>query len=357
MNLGNKIRELRRSKNLTQEQLAVSLNISAQAVSKWEMGASFPDMTMIPILAGFFKVSLDELFDFDVNNVDKEIEEIRLEYNKYFWSNFEKAEKILLDGLKTYPASIQLKTELFELYTYNINRGNEIINKAFELGGQIIQISQDVFCTCRTKANLIRIYSFLERERGQDHYEDIKKIIESLPYMYPYMLQDRMRLSADYIKGEDGMREAKELKYIEWQEFFIACNTVAHRYFEMQDYENALSSFIESVDVIERFMYTDKQGYDAYPIGGTHANHAITVLDIATCMFRLNKTDEIDGLIEKAKQIYFHTYDHIELQDYNKTMSQMVEYFTNEYNNRQLNEYKTLDLRDIVNRINEQARK
>ena len=100
MNLGNKIRELRRRSNLTQEQLAASLNISAQAVSKWEMGASYPDMTMIPIIAAFFKISLDELFDFDVKNIDEEIEKIRLEYNKYFWGNFEKAEKILLDGLK-----------------------------------------------------------------------------------------------------------------------------------------------------------------------------------------------------------------------------------------------------------------
>ena len=40
MNLGNKIRDLRRARNLTQEQLAASLNISAQAVSKWEMWAS-----------------------------------------------------------------------------------------------------------------------------------------------------------------------------------------------------------------------------------------------------------------------------------------------------------------------------
>ena len=141
MNLGNKIRELRRANNLTQEQLAASLNISAQAISKWEMGASYPDMTMIPTLAAFFKVTLDELFDFDVKNVDKEIEDIRLEYGKYFWSNFEKAEQILLDGLKLYPASIQLKTELFELYAYNIDRGDDIVNKAFELGSHIISIS------------------------------------------------------------------------------------------------------------------------------------------------------------------------------------------------------------------------
>lgn len=351
MNLGNKIRELRRAKNLTQEQLAASLNISAQAVSKWEMGASYPDMTMIPTLAALFEVSLDELFDFDVRNIDKEIEGIRLEYNKYFWSNFEKAEQILLDGLKLYPASIQLKTELFELYTYNVDRGDELINKAFELGSHIISTSQDVFCTCRTKANMIHIYRILEIEKGQDHYEEIEKIIETLPYMYPYMIQDKMRLSASYIKGEKGMQEAKSLKDIEWQEFFIACDQVGHRYFDMGDYENAMIHFQESVDVIERFMYLDKQGFDAYPIGGTHANHAITLLDIATCMFRLGKTEGIDVLIEKSKHIYFDTYNHIELRDYNKTMREMVEYFTKQYHEKKLNEYKPLDLGEIEKRI------
>jgi len=354
MNLGNKIRELRRAANLTQEQLAVSLNISAQAVSKWEMGASYPDMTMIPVLAAFFKVSLDELFDFDVNNVEKEIEDIRLEYNKYFWSSFEKAEQILTDGLKLYPASIKLKTELHELYAYNVDRGDEIVNKAFELGSQIISTSQDIFCTCRAKANMIHIYKYLEREKGEEHYGDIKKIIETLPYMYPYMLQDRMRLSASLIKGEEGMKEAKELKNIEWQEFFIACDTVGHRYYEMGDWENALISFREHSDVIERFMYPDKQGYDAYPIGGTHANHAIGTLDIAACLYRLGRNEEIDSLIEKAKHIYFDAYNNIELRDYNKTMNEMVDYFTKEYNKR-LADYKPLDLSEVELRIKEKG--
>ena len=351
MNLGNKIRELRRANNLTQEQLAATLNISPQAVSKWEMSASYPDMTMIPTLAAFFKVSLDELFDFDVRNVDKEIEDIRLESNRYFWSNFEKAEQILLDGLKQYPASIQLKTELFELYTYNLDRGDELINKAFELGSHIISVSQDVFCTCRTKANLIMIYRLLEIKKGEDHYEDIVKIIDTLPYMYPYMIQDKMRLSASYIKGEEGMKEAKDLKNIEWQEFFIACAQIGHRYFETEDYENAMIHFRESVDVIERFMYPDKEGFDAYPIGGSHANHAITLLDIAACMFRLGKTEGIDELIEKSKRIYFDAYEHIQPGDYNKEMTKMLEYFTEQYNKKKLHEYKTLDLSEIEGRI------
>jgi len=351
MNLGNKIRELRRAANLTQEQLAASLSITPQAVSKWEMGASYPDMTMIPTLAAFFKVSLDELFDFDVKNVDKEIEEIRLESNNYFWNNFEKAEQILLDGLKRYPASVQLKTELFELYAYNVDRGDELINKAFELGSHIVSVSQDVFCTCRTKANIIHIYKYLENEKGEDHYEDIKSIIETLPYMYPYMIQDRMRLAASHIKGEEGMKEATDLKYIEWQEFFIACEMVGRRYFGDGDYENAMTSYRESVDVIERFMYPDKSGSDAYPIDGTHSNHSITLLSIAACMHRLGRTDGIDELVERAKHIYFDAYDGIELWDYNKTMSEMLEYFAGQYDKLKLNEYKPLDLGEVKAKI------
>lgn len=355
MNLGNKIRELRRARNLTQEQLALSLNISPQAVSKWEMGASYPDMTIIPTLASLFKVSLDELFDFDVKNIDKEIEDIRLEYNKYFWSNFEKAEQILLDGLKLYPASIQLKTELFELYTYNADRGDEVLNKAFELGSHIISVSQDIFCTCRTKANMIMIYHWLDRERGQDHYDEIVKIIETLPYMYPYMLQDKMRLSASYLKGEEGMKEAKSLLNIEWQEFFIACAQVGHRYFELEDYENAMIHFRESVDAIELLMIPGKKGYDAYPIGGTHANHAMTLLDIAACLHRLERCDGIDELVEKSKHIYFDTYDEIELWDYDKTMGEMLAYFRKEYTRKKLGEYKPLDLGEIEEKIRQKS--
>ena len=100
-------------------------------------------------------------------------------------------------------------------------------------------------------------------------------------------------------------------------------------------------------------MYADKQGFDAYPIGGTQANHAITLLDIATCMFRLGKTDGIDELIEKSKHIYFDTYNHTELRDYNKTMREMVEYFTKQYNQKKLNEYTPLDLTEIKKRTTE----
>ena len=62
INLGSKIRFLRKNKGITQEQLACVLNMSPQAVSKWEMGASYPDVAILPVIAAYFKISLDELF-------------------------------------------------------------------------------------------------------------------------------------------------------------------------------------------------------------------------------------------------------------------------------------------------------
>lgn len=59
--LGNKISENRKLKNMTQEDLAVHLNVSSQAVSKWENDLSIPDLPLLIEMADLFQVSLDEL--------------------------------------------------------------------------------------------------------------------------------------------------------------------------------------------------------------------------------------------------------------------------------------------------------
>ncbi|MBO4832008.1 MAG: helix-turn-helix domain-containing protein [Oscillospiraceae bacterium] len=63
MELGKKIKQLRFKAGLTQEQLAEKLRIGAQSVSKWENAVAMPDITMLPLLAEVFGVSIDDLFD------------------------------------------------------------------------------------------------------------------------------------------------------------------------------------------------------------------------------------------------------------------------------------------------------
>ena len=57
----DKIKELRRDRNISQQQLANDLKVSKQAVSKWEKGYSLPDIASIEIIATYFGVTTDYL--------------------------------------------------------------------------------------------------------------------------------------------------------------------------------------------------------------------------------------------------------------------------------------------------------
>ena len=62
MEFNEKLQELRKSKGLTQEELAQAIYVSRTAVSKWESAQCYPDISLIPQLAEIFKISIDELF-------------------------------------------------------------------------------------------------------------------------------------------------------------------------------------------------------------------------------------------------------------------------------------------------------
>lgn len=65
MNIGKKIKELRILRHFTQEELALKLNVTPQAVSRWECEASLPDISMIPLLSKVLFVTADELLECD----------------------------------------------------------------------------------------------------------------------------------------------------------------------------------------------------------------------------------------------------------------------------------------------------
>ena len=65
MKIGDKIRQMRIKAGFTQEQLASKLGVSAQSVSKWECGISYPDLSMIGPLTRLLHVSADELLGLD----------------------------------------------------------------------------------------------------------------------------------------------------------------------------------------------------------------------------------------------------------------------------------------------------
>ena len=82
-NIGAKIAELRRAKNMKQDELAEMLGVTPQAVSKWENGASSPDISLLPKIAKIFGTTIDSLFGED-NTPKPDVQVVPPEKRKSF---------------------------------------------------------------------------------------------------------------------------------------------------------------------------------------------------------------------------------------------------------------------------------
>ena len=71
LDLGQKIRELRRRDGRTQEAFAEVIGVTSQAVSRWEANGGYPDMELIPAIANYFNISIDELFGYSKDRQEK----------------------------------------------------------------------------------------------------------------------------------------------------------------------------------------------------------------------------------------------------------------------------------------------
>ena len=65
LQLGEKIKFLRQKAGNTQLDLANAIGVTGQAVSRWELNAAYPDMELIPSIANYFGVTIDELFGYE----------------------------------------------------------------------------------------------------------------------------------------------------------------------------------------------------------------------------------------------------------------------------------------------------
>ncbi len=75
MDFGEQIKSIRKKENLTQEQFAMKLNVSRQAVSNWENNKNLPDIGMLILMSNVFQISLDQLIKGDnhMNNMTEKV--------------------------------------------------------------------------------------------------------------------------------------------------------------------------------------------------------------------------------------------------------------------------------------------
>lgn len=83
MKFGENLRDLRKSKKMSQEQLAEKVGVSRQSVSKWETGESYPEMSNILILCDIFHCKINSLVQEDFADIDSLGEEIKMNVVKF----------------------------------------------------------------------------------------------------------------------------------------------------------------------------------------------------------------------------------------------------------------------------------
>jgi len=162
MNIGNNIYILRKEKKLTQTQLAEKLCVSEQAISKWENGQCAPDISLFPLLADIFGVSIDLLFGYHKKSYTDEVEEIMKSADDT--KNTYKEIEIICEGLKRFPNSPELKIYLsFSLsMLYRISEDEaekkDAVNRAVKLCHEVIDNCGDTEQVDSALNMLRRIY-------------------------------------------------------------------------------------------------------------------------------------------------------------------------------------------------------
>ena len=116
MDIGKIIKALRKEKRVSQEETARVLGVSAQAISKWETGASLPDIALLPAIAAYFGVSIDELFQLPNETQFERIENMFLREYRIPRESFEQAAAFLQGVLADDPQNARACEDLAYLY-------------------------------------------------------------------------------------------------------------------------------------------------------------------------------------------------------------------------------------------------
>jgi len=236
--LGEKIKSLRKQKNISQEVFANYLGVSFQAVSKWENGNTMPDVTMIPAIASFFGVSTDELFDFNLFEMEKQVEAICHESWKYREDDPAKSERILREGLQRFPGNDIILNNL--LYTLDYQtRADEVIT----LCKTLIESTKDD----SVKYDACRILALCYKENGQNDL--IKPTLEVIPEIY----FSKLELMASLLDGEDSYEAAQKQKNLSAEDLINMLIVTGKCLKENGEFEKANSQFRIALKVMDAF--------------------------------------------------------------------------------------------------------
>ena len=199
--IGSNLKRLRKSKDITQEELAEFLGVSFQSVSKWERGDCYPDIAILPGIANFFGVTIDELMGMNDIRCQTHLSDIyrqahELEANK----KYNEAVSVLRKAIKLFPSHYGLLSELaIALSSEEIRAalGKSALEEALSLSERVLDNCTNEKIRSTTRANLCFIYHHMgDHEKAVAYARKLPHIWESREMILPELLAEQERTDA-----------------------------------------------------------------------------------------------------------------------------------------------------------------
>lgn len=167
---GHNLKELRRTKGLTQEQAAELLNVSKQSVSRWENNITYPDISFLPILASFYGVTVDSLLGADYESNKAILNEYSLKRNEaHHLGNMQDAFELsqelyaLFPNEKSVINNMMVDSYLMGLHDVN-GKKKHYLELSIAIAERFLKMTTDMEEQCRCIRNVATCYKLLGQQ-------------------------------------------------------------------------------------------------------------------------------------------------------------------------------------------------
>ncbi len=316
LEIGQTIRSLRTQNKVTQEELALHLGVTPQAISRWENASGYPDIELLPTIAAYFSVSTDELFGIDKRDRERRLDEIYHDIKIRFYEPETKKHIPVLRGYAAeFPSDEKIRLALAEMLFQNQmetdHPDTNILREVEQLLKTVAEKSENIDRRSKALIHLAELYAF--------GFKDDRLMEETL-WKLPSLHYARESVAADiYFK----LRKRPDVCQMN---LLLLADSLAHFTMEYITYimPNDASRWEEKVKLLHqaadiyRFVCGDEMlEYHCYVAAIMHY--------ISTYTVAMKKYDE---MLENLQEMVYHYQKAAAIQDGDRCSSPLADQVT-----------------------------
>ena len=247
--LSENIKRLRRENNLTQETLAEFLGVTFQSVSNWERGESYPDITMLPEIASFFKVSIEELLGVNKAEDEEAVKRLLEEHDNYTDDKLIKESIYYLKDKFPNDFRVQLRYMGYLIFYDNAAQNAKKIESLYQNIQSNCIVDSVRICAKRYYIHYLELMA--RNENSDITFADCEKIIKEMP-----RIRDGREMFFNCYPENHPERDEIIQEAIE-EEVFLLDNTISRYLYDNRYSSEYRIALTEKAMELFSFIYDD----------------------------------------------------------------------------------------------------